>query len=58
MNAPPHRFFSELEIIVITILELLSKYFLNVDGSISMRIEPCSLSVFEFIQSEELEPES
>ena len=43
---------------MITILELLSKYFLNVDGSISMRIEPCSLSVFKFIQSEELEPES
>ena len=43
---------------MITTLELLSTYFLNVDGSICMIIEPCSLSVFEFLQSEELEPES
>ena len=35
-----------------------SKYFLNVDGSICMRIDPCYLSAFEFIQSEEFEPES
>ena len=55
---PPHRFFSELEIIEIAILELLSKYFLNADVSICMRIEPCYLSVFEFTQSEELEPKS
>ena len=54
---PPRRFFSELEIIAVVILELLSKYFLNIDGSFCMRIEPCYLSVFEFIQSEELEPE-
>ena len=41
---------------MIAILELLSKYF--VDGSNCMRYEPCYLSVSEFIQSEELEPES
>ena len=43
---------------MIAILELLSKYFLNVNGSICMRTEPCYLFIFEFIQSEELEPES
>ena len=54
LECPPRRFYSELVITAIAILELLSEYFLKVDGSTCMRTEPCYLSVFEFKQSEKL----